>query len=184
MAWSFYLVLAVGGGLWVGLARRGPIPLSLFVSRHGWWEDLGLGVATGLALWGIWQLARRYLPAAQHLEDRLAGLLGPITTSEAIALALLSGFAEELFFRGAVQAAVGWIPATLLFAFLHTGPGRPFRLWTTFALVAGFLLGALMLWRGNLLGPVTAHALVNGINLRGLGRRAARGSAPEPGEPS
>jgi hypothetical protein len=27
-----------------------------------------------------------------------------------------------------------------------------------------------MLWRGNLLAPVTAHALVNGINLRTLGR--------------
>ncbi len=180
MAWTFYLVLALAGCLWIGLARHGPIPLSLFVARHGWWRDLGVGIGGGLALWGIWRLARRFLPASRDLEDRLAGLLGPVTTSEAIALALLSGFAEELFFRGAVQATVGWIPAALLFALLHTGPGRAFRLWTAFALVAGFLLGWIMLWRGNLLAPVMAHALVNGINLRGLGRLAAeeRGSSP------
>lgn len=124
-------------------------------------------------LWAVWHLFLRFLPAARELEDRLAGLLGPVSTSEALVLALLSGFAEELFFRGAVQASLGWIPAALLFALLHTGPGRAFRLWTLFALVAGFLLGGMMLWRGNLLAPVTAHALVNGINLRGLGRRAA-----------
>jgi membrane protease YdiL (CAAX protease family) len=174
MAWTFYLVVALAGGLWIGIARRGPIPLSLFISPRGWWLDLGAGLAAGLALWAVWQLGRRSLPAARDLEGRLASLLGPITTSEAVALALLSGFAEELFFRGAVQAAVGWIPATLLFALLHTGPGRAFRLWTIFALVAGLLLGALMLWRGNLLAPVTAHALVNGINLRELGRVAAQ----------
>jgi membrane protease YdiL (CAAX protease family) len=173
MAWGFYLVLALAGGLWIGIARRGPIPLSLFVARHGWWRDLALGAAGGLALWAVWRLSRRFVPAARELEERLAGLLGPVTTSEAIGLALLSGFAEELFFRGAVQASLGWIPATLLFALLHTGPGRAFRLWTAFALVAGLLLGWMMLWRGNLLGPVLAHALVNGVNLRALGSRAA-----------
>lgn len=173
--------MALAGCLWIGIARRGPIPLALFVSRGGWWQDLGVGAAGGLVLWAVWRLARRFLPASRELEERLSGLLGPVTTSEAIGLALLSGFAEEIFFRGAVQATVGWIPASLLFALLHTGPGRAFRLWTAFALVAGFLLGWMMLWRGDLLAPVVAHALVNGINLRGLGRLAAgeRGASPE-----
>ncbi len=173
MAWGFYLVLALAGCLWIGLARGGPIPLSLFVARHGWWQDLAFGVAGGLALWAVWLLSRRFVPATRELEERLAGLLGPVTTSEAIGLAILSGFAEELFFRGAVQASIGWIPATLLFGLLHTGPGRAFRLWTAFALVAGLLLGWMMLWRGNLLAPVLAHALVNAINLRQLGRAAS-----------
>ena len=44
MAWTFYLVVALAGGLWIGIARRGPIPLSLFVSPRGWWLDLGAGL--------------------------------------------------------------------------------------------------------------------------------------------
>lgn len=79
---------------------------------------------------------------------------------------MLSGFAEELFFRGAVQGSWGFVWATLLFALMHTGPDRAFRLWTLFALLAGALFGGLMLWRGNLLAPVTAHFVVNAVNLR------------------
>ena len=51
-----------------------------------------------------------------------------------------------------------------------------------FALVAGLLLGGMMLWRGNLLSPVLAHALVNGINLRQLGRAAAAEHGLGPGD--
>jgi membrane protease YdiL (CAAX protease family) len=118
---------------------------------------------------------RRLLPAARGLEERLGELLGGITAPQAIALAALSGFAEELFFRGAVQGAVGWLAASLLFALLHSGPGRELRLWTLFALCAGLLFGALMLWRGNLLAPVLAHFVVNAVNLYRL-----RGT-PSPG---
>jgi len=59
-----------------------------------------------------------------------------------VALAVLSGFAEELFFRGAVQGAFGWLPATLAFAVLHSGPGKAFRLWILFAAIAGSFLQA------------------------------------------
>ncbi len=95
-------------------------------------------------------------------------MLGPLTASEAFGLALLSGFAEELFFRGAVQGQWGFVPATILFALLHSGPGRAFRFWTLFAALAGLLFGGLMVWRGNLLAPVLGHFLVNGVNLRRL----------------
>jgi uncharacterized protein len=133
--------------------------------------DLGLGVAAGLLLVGVWRLGSHLLPAARELEDNLARVLGAIPTSEAIALALVSGFAEELLFRGAVQGSLGFLLATLLFALVHTGPGRAFRLWTVFAALAGSLFGALMLWRGNLLAPFAGHFVVNAINLRSLARR-------------
>ena len=164
LAWLFYLGLALSGSLWIGL-RRGRIPLRLFVDPARWWLDAAVGAAAGLALLGCWWALRRLLPAARALEDRLGELLGGITAPQAVALAALSGFAEELFFRGAVQGAVGWFAASLLFALLHSGPGRELRLWTLFALCAGLLFGALMLWRGNLLAPVVAHFVVNAVNL-------------------
>ncbi|MEM8964692.1 MAG: CPBP family intramembrane glutamic endopeptidase, partial [Acidobacteriota bacterium] len=64
----------------------------------------------------------------------------------------------------------GWLWATVIFAVLHTGPGRVFRLWMLYAAIAGLLLAGLMEWRGNLLAPVVAHVLVNAVNLVRLAR--------------
>ncbi|HEX4964870.1 MAG TPA: CPBP family intramembrane glutamic endopeptidase [Thermoanaerobaculia bacterium] len=166
-AWGLYLVLALAGAVWIGF-QRGVIPLSLFFDARRWWLDLGLGLGAGLLLLGLWAAAERLFPLARELEVRLAEALGPLSGSEALALALISGFAEELFFRGAVQGTLGWVAATILFGLLHSGPGRAFRLWTLFALLAGGVLGLLMQWRGNLLGPVLGHFLVNAVNLRRL----------------
>lgn len=163
--------MAVAGILWIGIREDGPIPLRLFLDLDDWWLDLLLGAGSALLLLGIWRGAGRISPLARQLEDQLAAVLGPLTASEAIGLALLSGFAEELFFRGAVQGQWGWLPATILFATLHTGPGKAFRVWTVFAIVAGGLFGGLMWWRGNLLAPVLGHFLVNGVNLRRLASR-------------
>jgi membrane protease YdiL (CAAX protease family) len=170
LAWIFYLGLALGGLLWIGLARGGPIPLDLFADPGALHLglDIALGVAAGLALVGVWRLGRHFLPAARELNEQLGHLLGGISRGDAIALALLSGFAEELFFRGAVQSAWGWFPATVLFAALHTGPGRGLKLWTVFALLAGLLFAGLVAWRGNLLPAILGHVLVNAINLSEL----------------
>lgn len=151
-------------------ARDGQIGIDLFVDSSTWWFDLFLGLVAGSGLILIWLGAKRVLPTAKLLEIELADLLGPMKTSEIIALALLSGFAEELFFRGAVQGSWGWIPATALFALLHAGPGASYRIWTGFAALAGLTLAWLMIWRGNLLAPVVTHVLVNGINLKRLAR--------------
>ncbi|HEX2253595.1 MAG TPA: type II CAAX endopeptidase family protein [Thermoanaerobaculia bacterium] len=183
-AWGFYLLIALAGLLWIGL-REDVIPVSLFLDLQTWWIDLGLGIGSGLVLVGVWRLAVVAVPGARELEERIAALLGHLSGDEALALAVLSGIAEELFFRGALQGSWGWIAATLLFALLHTGPGKVFGLWTLFAVVAGGLFGGLMLWRGNLLAPMLAHFVVNAINLRRLVREAAASrdaAEPETGE--
>lgn len=169
LAWIFYMVLALLAALWLGL-RQGRIGLDLFIDLDSWWADAGIGLAAGGLLIAVWLLARQVLPGTRDLESELAELLGRLKTSEVIGLALLSGFAEELFFRGAVQGAWGWVPATLLFAVLHAGPGPSYRTWTGFAAVAGVVLAGLMIWRGNLLAPVIAHVVVNGVNLDRLTR--------------
>ncbi len=178
-AWGLYLFLALAGVLWIGI-QRGVIPLSLFVDTERWWLDLGVGVGLGLFLLAVWWGAERSSSLARELGDRLGSLLGPVTGPEAFGLALLSGFAEELFFRGAVQGTLGWVAATVLFGLLHSGPGKAFRVWTLFALLAGLLFGLLMAWRGNLLGPIVGHVLVNAVNLRRLAHQAKGDSARLP----
>lgn len=133
-----------------------------------WGRDLAAGLVvaalaiaasraiTGLTAWG------------QALARALGRLLGPLSWRECAALALLSGFAEEAFFRGALQPRIGWGWATLVFGLAHFAPRRELWPWTAFAFVAGGLLGALYEWTGNLVAPVVAHAVINGVNLRWL----------------
>lgn len=176
LAWGLYLVLAVAGGVWVGL-REGAIAPTLFFDSGAWGLHVLGGVGAGAGLLLAWELGRRTLPLARELEEHLGRILGNIDPQEAAALAVLSGFAEELFFRGAVQGAFtthGWLWAAFLFALLHTGPGRAYRLWSLFAFVAGVVFGLLTAWSGNLLAAVVAHTLVNAINLRRLAKESTR----------
>ena len=100
-------------------------------------------------------------------------MLGRLRVSECVALALLSGVAEEAFFRGALQPQVGLLAASLLFALAHFAPGRDLWPWTLCSLAAGLALGGLFAWTGNLVAPVVAHALINAVNLRVLSVRYA-----------
>lgn len=167
----------MGGVVWLGF-EHGTISLDLFFNAGGWWVDLGLGLGCGGLLIALWQAGRRYLPAARDLERELSRRLGALSVSEALALALISGFAEELFFRGAVLDAWGWLAATVLFALLHAGPGKAFRLWTIFATLAALAFAGLTLWRGNLLPAITAHVTVNAINLGHMASEQAAEDAP------
>lgn len=157
--------------MWIGL-ERDTIPPELFFSAATWWLDLAAGLGLAAALLAVWAAGRRWVPAARELEEKIAELLGPIERGEAVGLAFLSGVAEEVFFRGAVQQAWGWLVAAVLFAVLHTGPGRALRLWTVFASVAGLALGAVTLATGNLLAAIVAHFVVNAVGLARVGRQA------------
>ena len=105
------------------------------------------------------------------LARDLAAAIGPLGIPNALLLAFASGLAEEMFFRGALQPRVGLVAASVLFACMHFVPRRTLLPWTIFALGAGLLFGALFTWTGNLLAPVTAHIVVNAVNLPLLERR-------------
>lgn len=169
LAWGFYLVIAVVGLVWLGF-QNDRLELGLFLDPRGWPVDAAVGLATGALLAGVWHLGCRFWARARALEERLAELLGPLRADEAVTLAVISGIAEEVLFRGAVLQAWGWIAATVLFALVHFG-GRAYRLWTAWALIAGLLLALLVLWRDNLLPAILAHAVVNTTGLLRLRTR-------------
>ena len=110
-----------------------------------------------------------------------------ISVPNSLLLALASGMAEEMFFRGALQPQVGWLAASLLFGLLHFIPRRDLLPWAGFAVLVGGLFGALFLWTGNLVAPVVAHVLVNAVNLPMLIRKyggADRASGAASGDTS
>jgi membrane protease YdiL (CAAX protease family) len=133
--------------------------------------DLTLGLAAGALVIAVSWLCTAFTVWGERLSHQLATLVGTPTLAQVILLALASGIGEEAFFRGALQPKVGLVGASLVFALAHFVPRRELLPWTAFSLVAGFLLGGLFEWTGNLAAPIAAHVLINGVNLTLLTRR-------------
>ncbi len=131
--------------------------------------EVAIGLGTAVTLLIATRLAER-LPFARDMEDEFRRILGRLEIGEILLLAIASGLGEEILFRGVLQPVIGYIPASVIFGVIHTGPSRKFVAWTVFALAIGFLFGAIVLWRGSILSVVTAHALVNGVNLHRICR--------------
>ena len=129
----------------------------------------GLGV--GLVAVAISELLTRWSDLGEALADVLGEGLAGIGTADAVLLALASGIAEEMLFRGALQPAVGIFWASLIFGACHFLPRKELALWSVYAVLMGFAFGWLYEWTGQLLAPIAAHTLVNGINLPRLARR-------------
>lgn len=160
------LLMAVGGSMFTnsGLALlvRRPVAQAL-----PWWLA---GLLAGAALVGATRAAERWWPAMREVAVELAGLLGPCTWPRVLALAGLSGVAEEALFRGPVQHVAGLWLSSLVFGGLHGGGRRGMWPWTAFAMVAGLLFGWLAQRYASPWPAAVAHVLVNAVNLHRLGR--------------
>lgn len=174
----FYGLLAATALGWNGWAGAHWAFLDEAAAAAGvrWGRDIALGLGSAAAVIGASHWITTRTRWGEELARELGAAIGPLSRGESTALAAVSGFAEEVFFRGALQPRVGWLFASLLFALAHFAPRRALWPWTGFALVAGGLLGGLYAATGNLVAPIVAHAAINGINLRRLA--ASSGSAP------
>lgn len=156
------------------------------------WSGRGLawGAAAGvvpLAVVGLW--VRFPLGPMRNLvrlvDESVAPLFGECNLIDMAGIALLAGIGEELAFRGLLQAGlahwmgghagmlVGLVTAALLFALLHW-------LSAAYALLAGLIglyLGGLLIVSGNLLVPMTAHAVYDFVMLVYLVRIRRHGAS-------
>lgn len=172
----FYGVLAIAAVIW----RVGFYEERIFLAPGtdpaapiDWTRDVGLGVGVGLLIVLLSNLATRFTEWGEKLARAMGEALGPISVPDALLLACASGLAEEMFFRGALQPRVGLVAASLLFGLIHFVPRREFYPWTVFAIVVGFVFGWLFVATGNLVAPIVAHTVINGINLPILVRQYA-----------
>lgn len=139
---------------WLALSPLTGLALSLLV---------GAALAVGLV-----RASRELVRRAAWARDLHAGfrdVLGKTSSLEVVVFAGASGLAEELFFRGALQPAIGLVLATLVFGLVHVGPDRRFAPWIALALAVGALFGVLFAATGHLAGCILAHAWVNYANL-------------------
>ncbi|MCC6125200.1 MAG: CPBP family intramembrane metalloprotease [Pirellulales bacterium] len=159
--------------------------LAIFALSLGWamdsppmasfqwsWMDLGWGmIATlpplallGMCLFPPWEPLRRIL---RLLNESILPLFRECGIFEIAVIAFLAGLGEEMLFRPIVQdgvsrwiggpygPAIGLCVAAVIFGLLH-------GLTVAYAILAGVIglyLGGIWLLSGNLLVPITAHAL-------------------------
>lgn len=125
--------------------------------------SVAAGLAVGAACVGLLWLFRE-LPPVKRLESWQRGVVAGWTVTDAVAVALISGFAEEALLRALLQPVIGLAPAAVLFAVLHTVPDRELWFWPVFALVTGAALGLLF----DIFGypaAAAAHVVINLVAL-------------------
>jgi hypothetical protein len=157
LAALFYGFLAVAAALWNGLRGRDFQVLgdSVLVGMALGFLTAGCTVLLGLAVY-------RLLPVMREIADELAPrLVDGASTRDLLLVSLFSGVGEEALFRGAMQPEFGLVVASIAFGLVHVGPDRRYLVWTAWALLAGFLFGALYAVTGGLLAPVIAHVTHN-----------------------
>lgn len=179
LALFVYAAMAAVAAIWRVLIQGEPMFFASVSAQHQGFAvglDLATGVGTGLSVVLLSDLLTQRTQWGEALARRLAETVGPLSLTQCVALALLSGIGEEMFFRGALQPVVGLGWASLLFGVMHFAPDRALLPWTGFAVVMGAVFGALYLWTGSLLAPIVAHVVINGVNLPRLVRRHAEAS--------
>jgi membrane protease YdiL (CAAX protease family) len=165
------LGLALGLGWWSRVPPLGEL--------HWSWRGLLLGgLATLPLLAGLhWSLGSALPPIRRLVElarERLAPLFVGCSTPELGLVALAAGVGEEALFRGWLQPWLShWMPpwaavggTAVLFGAAH--PLTP--TYAALAALAGCYLGVMLLLSGNLLLPITAHALYDLVALSALVR--------------
>ncbi len=105
---------------------------------------------------------------ARALHRELRPLAREISMPGIATVAVLSAIGEELFFRSLLQPFLGLIPQALLFGMVHQVRGVSRWVWVIWATLVGLVLGVVFELTGSLLGPMVAHALINGFNLQYL----------------
>lgn len=140
-----------------------------------------LGAALGLAVVVLSRVLDRYFEWSRALTRTLKGVLGNVTRSDALILAVASSVGEELLFRGLLLPKVGLIASSIIFGLVHgIGPGSPRQMLDTAkrfmplviaATVMGFAFGWLVEYTGDVLAAVVAHFTINFLNIAEMYRK-------------
>jgi membrane protease YdiL (CAAX protease family) len=179
LARSRRVTLLVGAYVAVGVVAAGiavalgydPLTCEAWLGTRGaaaTLVSLGLGVALGAITIAASRVLVRRTTWARALHAALRPAVCGAATGGLLAVALASAAAEEILFRGLVMPLVGLAISSLMFGTLHQIRGPARWGWMLWATVMGLVFGAVFAATGSLVGPIVAHAMTNGANLRFL----------------
>ena len=159
-----YGALVIGALLWLWSCDRLGAIAELSIGAHGLLAGSGAGLVVGLVGAYLADVLSRRVGGLEQLRAATERLFVRWDERIGVAFALLAAFAEELFFRLAVQDACGLLAMVALCVLLHM-PFGGLR-WLCVVLVHALTLGLLVEFGFGLLGATTAHAILNYLSLR------------------
>ena len=124
-----------------------------------------LGLALAAMLVASTRIAVQRFAFARQLHSDLRPVAQSLAVQSVVLIAVLSSFGEELFFRGFLAPRLGILAQALIFGMVHQVRGPSRWVWVAWASLVGVCFGFLFLLTGSLIGPIAAHAAVNGYNL-------------------
>jgi hypothetical protein len=154
--------LAVIGLGWFGWRTGGFAGLAAFggagpraAAAAGLWVAALLALAAGVLV-RLGPRTRFSAALARVCRDVLKPTFGSARARDLVLIGAAAGLGEEILFRGALQPAVGLVPAAVVFGACHVFSRDTVAL-GIWAFLAGLAFGWLFDTTGGLLAPVVAH---------------------------
>lgn len=179
-ALAFYGIVtlfAVGYALFSGDVR------TLLGERACEPKELAAALGFALALAGLVRVGAKAWKPLGRAAQVGGDLLGPLPVRHALALACLSGMAEELLFRGALWPALKLGGASLLGGLVHVVPRRALWLYPFYAAAVGLVMGLLRQGSESVVPPMLAHVVLDAVTLLWLVRRPGAAVPPPAAAP-
>lgn len=136
----------------------------------------GLGIAFLLAFsgYGFYIFAKKFKDKNKALdnlvfyfENALSPFVKKLTLFDVILVSIISGFCEEVLFRGILAAKFGIVISSLAFGLLHIPTGKDGKVWiyAFWATICAMFLSWVFLYYQNLWITVIAHIVNNIIGM-------------------
>ena len=134
-----------------------------------WVVLIGIGTGCALAFLGdafyhFAKKTKKFYEAVELFEQNLSPVIKHLEFVDIILMSSISGFCEEVFFRGLLFKKVGIIISSVAFGLLHL-PKPKFWIYAVWACGSGAILALLFLWTNSILTPVIAHVTNNLIGM-------------------
>jgi membrane protease YdiL (CAAX protease family) len=168
---AVYAIAAGGAAAGAIALGRNPLEMPGWLGVSGAIGALlsaGLGTVIGAATVAATHVLARRAQWVRALHADLRPVVRGAEDTTLVAMAIASGLAEELLFRGLLTPLVGVIASSIAFGILHQVRGRARWGWMAWALVMGLLFATVFAATGSLVGPIIAHVYINAHNLRFL----------------
>jgi uncharacterized protein len=160
---KFYLYTALVAAVWTaGALLSGPLHLGRAPSRGRLRRPVLTPIATGLVIAAVFiagALVVREIPALRDLVNDVLAHARYGNLAAIAAITVLNGIAEELFFRGALFAAIGRrhpvVISTAVYAVATVATANPMLVFA--AVLLGLVVGLQRRATGGLLAPILTH---------------------------
>jgi uncharacterized protein len=176
-----YAVLALGAAAVAAMLGHDPLTTRSVLGLSGAFA-LAMSLVMGALFAGVTIATTRVMLRTQMWARALHADLRPAVRHASgrgiVGMALASGIAEELVFRGLLVPVVGVVVSSVAFGLLHQVRGQARWAWVAWAGITGFLLAGIFVLTGSLAGPVLAHVAINLVNLRHLRDTDLGGGVP------